>query len=473
MRADNNPKRGRRLPSPSFCSKKKMPANRVQANREAPRRVLYPIIVAALLHGAPVLAQDAPDWQRDTLSGDWGGARSAWYERGLHLELSYKLDVAHVASGGQARGSRAVGLGEAKLAVDAEKLAGWSGASAYLHVFSHLGGQPNARLVGSAMGVTNAEVATNTVRVFHAWVQQSFLDERVSLLAGLYPIDSEFYVTDASAVFLHPSLGPGAELSASGQAGPSIYNTSAFGLRLRVQPDPAYYAMLAVTDGVPGLPSNPRGTHIRFQRGDGAMRIAEFGWRPAEAGHPDEPISPEKGVPAAPEQKAHEAFEPIAKLALGVWHYTPRFDDFVATDAAGAPLRRASRGAYLLAERTLYSKPGHPSQGLAGFVRYGRASADVNPIAYSASVGLRYKGLLPGRDDDVAGIAATRARASEKFSALSGGLDNSETVIEATYQMRVAPWLAMQPSVQRIYNPGFDPALRDAWVGQLRFEVAL
>lgn len=138
--------------------------------------------------------------------------------------------------------------------------------------------------------------------------------------------------------------------------------------------------------------------------------------------------------------------------------------------ATGNPLRRVSRGVYVLAEHTFYREADNPSQGLAAFLRYGRASAAVNPVASSASIGFIYTGLLPGRDDDVFGIATTRARASTG-NQIANGLEATETVVEIAYKAQVTPWLAIQPVLQRITNPGFNPALGNASVGQVRFEI--
>jgi porin len=119
-------------------------------------------------------------------------------------------------------------------------------------VISNSGGRFNLNYLGSLMGVDNLEAPVNRTGIFKAWLQQSFLDDQASLRVGLYPIDSEFYVTDSSGVFLHPSFGMAAEVASFGSlAGPSIYADEFYGARLRIDPDPAWYAMLAITRGIP------------------------------------------------------------------------------------------------------------------------------------------------------------------------------------------------------------------------------
>lgn len=407
--------------------------------------------LAPLLLVSPLApAADAPDWNAETLTGEWGGARSAWSARGITVEIVLKADILSNLSGGIRRGSRYMDNWDFKLKVDADKLWGWTNTTGYLQVISNHGGKLNATHVGSFMGVDNIEVGTNTTKLFHAWLEKSFFDDKFSILAGLYPVDSEFYVTEASGVFLHPTGGMAAEVAQTGRNGPSIFPTSSLGVRLKWRPAPKLEFQAALLDGVPGNPNNPHGTHIRFDRGDGTLAIFEGALRPAQ------------GKPEA-----------ISKYAVGYWRYTPRFDDLTETDSFGNPLRRTNRGAYFLGEQTVYREKNDSSQGLALFFRYGVASGDVNTLDYSYSLGLHYRGLLPGRDEDEFGIALTRGHAGDKArQAAAPALEANETALEITYRARLTPWLAIQPTLQHVSNPGHDPARRNARVAGARIEIA-
>ena len=391
-------------------------------------------------------AAEGPDWNADTLTGDWGGFRTKLSERGVTLEIVLKADVLSNRSGGLKRGTRYMDNWDFKLKADADKLWGWSNTTAFVQIISNHGGKLNGTHVGSFMGVDNIEVNTNTTKLFHAWLERSFADGKFSVLAGLYPVDSQFYVTDATGIFLHPTGGMAAEVAQTGVNGPSIFPTSSFGVRAAWQPTAKYYFQAALVDGVPGDPDNPHGPHVRFDRGDGTLAIMETGFRPAEE---------------------------ISKYAVGYWRYTQRFDDLVDVDALGKPMRRVNRGAYFFAEQTVFREKDDASQGLALFFRYGVANGNVNTLDYSYSLGLHYKGLLPGRDEDEFGVLLSRGHAGTKFRQAAGiPLASNETALEITYRARVTPWLAIQPTLQRIANPGHDSALRDAWIGGARFEIA-
>ena len=219
------------------------------------------------------IADDAGDWQESTLTGDWNGARQRLSDAGIEFEFLLTADYLRNNTGGLERGGGTNGHIDLIMQLDGEKLFGWQGGSAYLQVISNSGSRVNLNYVGSLMGVDNIEAPVNRSGIFQAWLQQSFLDDKASLRVGLYPIDSEFYVTDSSGVFLHPSFGMSAEAGDFGTlAGPSIYATSEWGTRLRIDPDPAWYGMLAVTRGVPSDLVEPGSRGACRRTGDLARR---------------------------------------------------------------------------------------------------------------------------------------------------------------------------------------------------------
>jgi porin len=383
-------------------------------------------------------ADDCPDINADALSGDWG--RTGLCEKGVTVELTHKSDMLSNTAGGVAKGGVVLMNSEAAVSFDLDKIAGLSGASAFVQYHVQHGNQSINAYTGSFAGVSNLETGTSTGQFWQAWVQQDFAS--LSVLAGLYAVDSEFYVTDTSGLFLQPPYGMSAEMAQTGRNGPPVFPMGALGLRLKYSGD-GYYAQAALTDGVPGNPNNAHGTQIRFDQGDGSLAVAEFGYTPETA----------EGQ--------------YNKVAVGLWRYTARAANL---DPAVADLH-SDQGAYIVAERTLMAEQGDAAQGLSGFMRYGFVNKNVYQTDWSGSIGLNYQGLFDGRDADAAGIAVTTSNASAKYRLLNGS-ESSETVVEITYRMQLQSWLAFQPSLQYIANPGMDPALKDAWVVGARIEVA-
>ncbi|OGS95601.1 MAG: hypothetical protein A3G79_00660 [Gallionellales bacterium RIFCSPLOWO2_12_FULL_57_18] len=430
-------------------------------------KVLFVLFV--LGNATSANAEEAPDWNAETLSGDWGGARSSLYDNGITVELTHKSDVLAVASGGIKHGSAWMGNTEASIQMDLEKLLGWGATTAYIHSHSQLGSKFNRDYVGSFIGVDNIENGVNTFQFDHAWVQKNFSDDSLSVLAGLYAIDSEFYVTDTSGLFIQPPYGPGNELSQSGQFGPPIFPLGALAIRVKyTSPSQNFYLQGALTDGVPSDPNNPRGTHIQLNRGEGAFSIVEFGYTPQRIEPLSESAQLGGSVKTPSEEQGKSEF--FNKTAIGFWRYSARIDDPIDLDALGNPVRRLSVGIYFLAERTLMAEKDHPSQGLAGFVRFGTASRAIHQADWTGSLGLRYHGLFSGRGNDIAGIAITVNHASDKYRQLNNA-DISQTSMEATYRAQLNPWLALLPTLQYFHNPNMDPALKNAWIAGARAEI--
>ena len=417
------------------------------------RRSMIAILSGLTLTGPALAADDAaPNYTEDTLSGDWGGARSAAAKRGFVFEGLARVDALR-NRGAIRTGSRHVTHLDLKLKMDLEKAAGWNGGSAMINVLHDGSWGPNAQLVGSQMGVTNIEVnAPTTARLFQAWLQQSLFDDRLAVLAGLYPIDSEFFTVDSAGVFIGPQYGTPADLAQT--RGPSIFNNSAFGLRAKWNIAKTVYAMGAVLDGIPNDPARPRATAIRFAKGDGSFSIGELGWLP---------------------EADNDKFKGHAKAAIGVWGYSAKVNDQRDPDAAGTALRRHQGGGYVLGERTLARLGGSDERFLSGFARYTWTDGDSTPVKNSLNLGLHARGPVASRPDDVVGFAWTRAGMSQKWrdvQAVPGDTKTSETALEITYRYAVTPWFAIQPNYQYIKHPGGAAAPNAKLIG-VRLDLAL
>jgi porin len=408
------------------------------------------LILSSLVFGGACSADDSVNFNETTFTGDWNGKRTEWASKGIHLDFTHRSDVVGNLQGGIKRGGSWLGYTDARIRLDLDKLIGADGWGAYVQYHSELGGKPNAHYVGSFMGVNNIEVSTNTAQFSQLWLEKSLFGDRLSVLAGLYALDSEFYVTDTSGIFLHPSMGIGTSIAQTGQNGPPIFPMTALGTRVKyTTADKATYLQAAVMDGVPGNTHDPRGTHVRLDKGDGTLAIVEMGYQPS---------------------KLDNAPKGANKTAIGFWRYSARFDDLLSVDAAGNRIQRQSMGWYLLAERAISAEKDNPTNGLSGFVRFGTATAGINQTDWSGSLGVSYLGLLDQRDDDVAALGLTVTHASDNYRSINLS-ERHESMLEASYKYQMKPWMSVQTSLQRIVHPNMDSLLKDAWVLSARFEV--
>ncbi|MFW5815315.1 MAG: carbohydrate porin [Wenzhouxiangella sp.] len=356
------------------------------------------------------------------LTGDWGGKRTAWLERGVRVEAFNTSDGFRGIRGGLGDGSAVSNEFELIFAADLAALFGWAGGTFYVHAAGS-GGREPADLSGSVHEPSDL-VDDDRLQVLEFSFEQSLLQQRLNMLVGMFEVDSEFDVRETAAVFLNSGFGFGLELPDVENNAPSISSLSGLGLRARVQVAPQFGLTGAVIEGV----------SADLNDGDGRFWIGEADWQPY-------------------------GFE-FLRLGLGGWRYA---GDFERLDGSGTI--NSTRGAYAFAEGVLFNEAGSQDQGLSGFVRIGRADQRVNRFAGHQAAGLVYTGLIPGRDEDLLGLGVSSVVNGDDFidRLRQDGerAERRETVIELTYHYKLLPGLSVRPAIQYTLDPGTDPDIKD------------
>lgn len=397
-----------------------------------------------VIRGAAASASAAPPArgvrERDRLFGDGRGVHE-----GLEGGAVYAGEVVRNLVGGIRRRSTYLDNVDLTLSLDLEKVLGWKQTTAFLYGLGNRGGDPST-FIGDAQGSSNIEAA-DAWKVYEAWIEKRWGEDRVALRIGLYDLNSEFDVKEYGGFFLNSSHGIGADFSQSGLNGPSIFPTTSLGVTIKLQLTPAYYLQAVVLDGVPGGPAHP-GIQVKPPVHQGALVTVEGGRRVGE----------EKGLP-------------YAKWAVGAWSYTARFDALAEVDSQGKPRRtRGNGGLYALAEAQVYREK-DAAQGLGLYGRVGFANPRINQFGMLVGGGAVYTGPF-ARQSDQAGLGLTAVVNGPDYRDTNPGAEAAETNIELSYRLQVFPWLAVQPDFQYILNPGTDPALDNAAVLTCRFETS-
>ena len=133
----------------------------------------------------------------------------------------------------------------------------------------------------------------------------------------------------------------------------------------------------------------------------------------------------------------------------------------------------ANAGTYLVGQALLASEDETYQRGLGAFMQVGQADNTRNFNSWYFGTGLRYKGILSARPDDILGIAVGRAQIGSTYRNANSGTDSFEGNVELTYRSIIRPWLTLQPSVQFITNPGAISEYDDAAILYVRSEVLL
>lgn len=388
---------------------------------------------------------ESPEEDNSRLSGNWLGLRPKLSSMGLDLAVLYKFEVNRTFRGSKQE-TVTLDNTDIRLSVDLEKLAKMKGATMFFYGLGNHGKNPT-EYAGDAQGTSNIETKANGFRLYEAWFQQLLYKDQASILIGLHDLNSEFYATECSALFLNSTFGVGKELSQTGANGPSIFPVTAPAIRFRAEPSKSAYLQAALFNAQAGDSNLPSDTKIKWNPGKGMLFIAEAAYL---RGREDDGKSP-------------------GKYAVGAWTYTRTFDHLTQTvPGTTTPLQANSSGAYLLMEQ-------HLGESLTGFLRYGIASTKTNQYGNSLGAGLVYVGLVPKRPKDRLGFGIARASAGGEHLAnqlsLGNRLAKTETAYEFSYRVEVRPGIAIQPDFQIVKNPSLDANRRSAKVGALRLEL--
>jgi porin len=362
-------------------------------------------------------------------------------DKALDLSVSYSADVTGVVSGGLAKRGRLLDNLEIGADLDLDKAMGWKGATAHALVLNNSGGMPNED-AGTAQGIDNIEVSRQRLRLFEAWVQQSFAGDKASALVGLYDLNSEFYANDSAGLLIAPAFGIGSELAATGPNGPSIFPSTSLAVRLKWTPAPNVYAQVAALNANAGVLGDPGGVDTSFD--SGALVIAEAGWIGA------------------------------GKIALGAWRYTDKQDDIRDLTALGDPAQRTAQGVYLLLERRLTAAGDDAVRQTTAFARLGASDADTTDFKGGWQAGMLVEHVFDSRPQSAFSIGVNQGYFSRKARAnvgdAGGALKRAESAIELTYADSFGP-LTLQPDLQYIKDPAGDAGVGHALVAALRVSL--
>lgn len=409
-------------------------------------RYLVLTLLACLAYGVGDLsAQEPPTVEEVVLAnpeehllGDLG--RGELEANGIRFEAFNMSDFWANAQGGHNRGGGVIGNMNLILTLDTEKMKLWDNGA---FVFWGIGiyGRQSSLSVGDYQYSSSID-APQDVDPYEMYYEHKFLDGSIDVLAGIHDFTLEFAVLDYAYTMLNSSFITPSTIT---QMPYSFYPSTGPGTRAFVKMTDSLYLLIGAYDGDTANFTNPRHQTWAISKQGGIYSISELGWDLEGAA-----------------QRYH------TKVALGGWYNSGTTVDYYGEDVTG------NYGTYLLGEQELWREhPDDPEQGLGVFAQVGQADNVVNINPWYFGAGLRYEGLIPGRDQDVAAFGYAHAQMSSRYQDYVGSTEQSERVWELSYRARVTKSIALTPDVQYVINPYINPDLSNALVFYLRTEVAL
>ena len=390
----------------------------------------------ALIAWPALPAQETPpptDSPAEVEPDSW---RESLAAQGFSFAGGWTVEATRVLQGGVHERSTVHNLLDLNLTFDPEPLFGLSGATFYADAYS-LNGRQTSAAAGDYQAFSNIDSPTMH-QIAELWWEQKLCDGALRLKLGKVDANSEFGVLDDSGEFVHSGL------SYPVTAGLPLYPDPATSVNLFVTPCDALVLAFGCYDGAgqEGVRTGGRGPKT-FLGGP-----ADLFW----IGEADLRWSCGEGAYAG-------------RLGLGVTQHTGTFDRFDGGREHG------TKTWYATFDQTLWREQPDVADDLQGITvaaLYDAADDEVSEAAAHAAVGVQWTGLVPERDEDVVGVAASWLR----FAPDAGFTDHAETALELVYKLQATEWLIVRPDLQWILDPGGDSSLDDAWIAALRIEVA-
>lgn len=388
--------------------------------------------------------------EQPTLTGDWGGLRSTLADDGIKFAPTLTAEVFGNPSGGARRGVITDGLVNLPLDLDLDRMSGGAVSDLTIHANAEYiyGPGLSQNFVGDFSNTSNI-AGYNTLRLQELWAQKWFWEKRLSIKVGNMAVDTEFFQSASASLFINGTFGAFTFIANNVPNAP-VYPVASPGVRIQFLPDSKFYVMAGVygqdLNSDPAT-NNQNGTRFALNSSSGMLIMSEAGYLLNQSPN-------DRGLQGT--------------YRLGSFVHTddsPRFED----GSNGG----TNYGIYGVIDQQIYSKD---DRTISFFLRSGGAPSNTNFVDYYVDSGFNFSGFIPGRENDVAGIAVARSHVSSDYSdaqVSAGGLPlTAETVVEATYKMQLAPWWNIQPDLQYIVTPSGMQGSSNAVVLGLRTSVA-
>ena len=374
---------------------------------------------------------------------------SATEQKGVTFTAEYTGEGFANLSGGIKTGAAYEGLIRLSLQLDLAQLLCWKGTTVYGSMLYPAGEGLTNQYTGDFNRLSNID-AYDSVRLFELWFQQKLFGGLFSIRLGQIAADQEFYQSTTSNLFINSCFGTFPTISFNTNL--PIYPVGGLGARVDYRPSSSATFRAAVFDSNPGIQdlNDKHGIAFHLNPTAGVIFVAEGVYQV-------NPTKENRGI--------------VGTYTIGGYYDSRQFSgDFVH------PVHASNGGFYAIIDQVVYRAQPYMDeksgkQGLSIFTSCGGAPRDRNVVSLYVDCGCNYFGLVPGRDNDIAGVAVSYTKLSDELVQKGRPIHSGhETVIEASYKLQLNDHLYLQPDLQYIFYPGGFGAHPNALVSGLRFD---
>lgn len=353
----------------------------------------------------------------DYATGKWFGSRPVLEDHGLSINSSL-LYSPFIKTGGGANGEasgKGYSLFNLSATFDTEKAGLWKGGTFFTLYQKKTGygiSGPNGNgAMGDWMGLDGWDWRQMN-QISEYWYQQKLFNNKVRLKVGKQDANTDFCFLNSGWDFMNTafSINPTVLLP--------TYPDQSFGFMAEVNPK----EWLSIRNGI-------------YSRYNVPFNITEVEFKPTI-----------KKLPG--------------RYMIGAWEMSDSSGMSVAEsmDTSGNVYYNnfnRNFGAYVEFEQMVYKEKKNDDndmQGLVVFGQFGISPSNRNDMARYVGGGLHYRGPIPNRDKDLAGIAIGSGTFAPRLGDITSQVGD-ETAIEAFYRVQISPWFYLQPDVQFITRP--------------------
>jgi porin len=412
---------------------------------------------------------------REYLFGDVWGARPAMENMGLDLSVSFAMNIAGNPVGGVSQGVTQLNSTGINFGADMDKLVGLEGLTFFASMSVRGGTSLSLTRIDNVINVQQL-YGNETYRLVNLYLEQVLMDGNFAIKAGRIAQFDDFSHSDAFAYYMNNAFD-GQPVGFFFMGPFTAYPVTTWGALVRggflTDDTGGFYGMLGAYGADNSLSDwDNHGVDFSFNFNMGANIMGEIGYKHNWSAQAE-------GLPG--------------KYSLGAWTFTGPMPTHTGGTAQN------TSGLFYLVEQALY-REGLPElepnsermqaqqvwgqdegfleeiQGLY-FWSTGQLNLD-NDVAqadFFVSTGLYYRGLLPGRDQDILSFGAAWLNFSDNFgsSQVVAGLPRQdyELELELSYRYQVTQYFYLQPNIQGVINPGAAHKIDDAFVIGLQLQV--
>lgn len=403
-----------------------------------------------------------PPLPTENLFGTWCDFRPALEHGGFTPAIGYIADLAGNPVGGRRQGFTDADEITLSVGLDLERLGGLHGAKAAVSLISRSGSSLTDDFIDNLFQ-TQQEFGGSTWHMASVWFEQSLLNDRFNIRLGRLTAGDEFLVSPYAALFMQSSVNGTPDGILFDAPGMTTAPISTWGARFTYRPWEEFSVMTGIYDGNPNVALNSMNGLDFTMRGP-LFWITEVCYS----------LNGRKGATGLP-----------GHYKAGIWYNDGSFEVFTPFVGAGgniealqselarklrldrfvrefsAPRRWGDFGFYAMMDQILWRR-GKQDICMFGAILVAPEYA-INQMPYFGEIGVVCHGPIPCRPLDIIGFQLSggsispvlrRAQKIEQLADPRTPVQSSELVLEAFYNIHVAPGLLFQPDVQYIINPG-------------------